>query len=174
MMTWAPPGRQQLIPQHWETKGELLENVRDRPLIALGWDAGYVEKWSTVELEGTVVALGLTRATQLPEMACLSHTAPLVIGFNDGLFGIDLAHRSQAFEYHFGSAFYQFIDVGEDGLVALFETGLAALGADGAERWRRDTDLIADWTPSDDHLLIKLFDGPVCAIDLTTGVVTPR
>lgn len=169
-MTGSPPSKRPFGLALWDSAAELAEHVRStgEPVLNLS-EPEFVEQWATATVDGVIVVLALERAGQRPKLARTNDDAPVVIGLNDGLVGIDLRQRRVAFELRFGTPFYEFIQVGPGGLIALFETGLVSVASDGAELWRSDTDLIADWTRRDDELLLTFSDGSSRPLELQTG-----
>lgn len=164
------PSKCRLDLVRWDSAAELDERMRttDEPVIRLG-NEEHVDQWATTTIDGVLVTLGLDRADQRPELARTGEHALAVIGLNDALFGVDLNRVDTVFKFCFGTPFYEFVDVDTDSVTALFETGVVSLGADGAARWRTDTDLIADFTRCGTEVLLTFSNGGSQSVDLRTG-----
>jgi hypothetical protein len=158
----------------WDSRSELAAELgaNDGPVVRLP-EAQYTAQWATASVDGTTVVFSLDRAGQTPQATRTDGSALVIVGFNDALMGLDLRARRVAFEFHFDAPFYEFVSAVPGAVVALFETGVASVAADGTMLWRYDSDLIIDWRGQDDSLLLTFADDDPLCLDLRTGRTVP-
>jgi hypothetical protein len=105
-----------------------------------------------------------------PSVAQANDPGRLVIGVNRGLYGVELHQASLLFSCEFTTPFFEFLEIENDRLTALFETEVASITPGGVQRWHTNLpDVIVDWAIEGRRLSLHLMEDRPATLDIDSG-----
>lgn len=161
--------------QRHDSKAALIEELSraESPSLLLGGEGETPTEWYSVEITTPcplVIGIMMAGHGVVPGLFLLPENL-LLVGYNQELVTIDLERsavrtRSQLI----GGAFYEFIEVGDAGVLAVSETELLSLSRKGEVRWRLATEILVEWKVIGSQITFREFlQERVHRIDFETG-----
>jgi hypothetical protein len=114
-----------------------------------------------------VVSSGLGAKPKLVE---LGKGGKLFVGHDFKLTAVDSTSGQILFVIQLNGVFFEFIDCGEEGQIAIHELGAIKVNAQGKCQWNVDTDVVGKFEMDDEGLLIlHTMEGDSINIDTRSG-----
>lgn len=163
-----------LIAQQWPSKQEML-NYLTR--VASNWrllgedeeDAtdfytilGDGKEPTGIGISSVIGTLGPAVVVPIPRV--------WIIGYNHDVTCLQIAGLKVLGQIRYETPFFAFAnEVPEEPYLAIFETGVVAVDANGRKLWARATEIITHFERVGSRLLVRQMEGPDIAIDVTSG-----
>jgi hypothetical protein len=160
----------------WDSIREAEEWLgHQHSVVRLGCGADNDAAWLSGVARGVLLFLCLAWRAPGPQVAETHADAPLVVGANTSIYWVARASATRGSELlgttDLGTPFYEFVSVDPEGVVSVFETGVAKVTPSGDSVWRVDTDRISDYHVQGREMKLLFEDDAPVAIDLGTGLL---
>lgn len=161
----------------WASRSEMLDTLREKPLIILQSGADGIHKYYELNLPSQYDDFNIvvfSTGHQAPSGFWLEPRSKLILACDSSIYKVDLVAKQVEYSKKLYGIFYQFLQIDQTGAcTVLHQLGIVRLQPDGAKKWSVDTRLIEDFVCNGtDSIRLMVMDEPSLDVSLKTGEVT--
>jgi hypothetical protein len=163
------------IVKEFDSKQELKRYLNQHHAlnVLVGEDAECPRKfYSIVATSQPTPAVGVISSGHgtKPALVHLARGGRVLVGHDSKLTELDSISGQVVFVLPLNGVFFEFLDCGEAGQIAIHELGAVKIDAFGKRQWTIDTDVVADFEVDETgQLKLRTMDGEYKTIDIHSG-----